>query len=352
VKALRVILILLVLAALAAGGILWKLRADVLAFAAAPFGTEAEKTIEIPSGASGHAVLKLLVKDGVLADETLAWRWFKYVKKDPRPLKHGEYVFAGKQKPDEVLERIYKGEVKTYHFTVPEGLRMDEIAPLIEKSGLVPVGSMLKLMRDPKVAAELGVPQANLEGYLFPDTYTFPRGPKPTAVLKSMVERFREEYRKADAGRLDWVKLSEKEAVILASIIEKETGKPDERPRISCVFHNRLKKHDLLRTDPTVLYAMMLRDGAFPPDKNIHESDLHMQHPYSTYWVKGLPPGPIANPGAAALQAALHPSDCGSDYFFVSRNDGSHVFCPTYDCHLSNVQKFQVEPHKKKKGKK
>jgi UPF0755 protein len=162
-----------------------------------------------------------------------------------------------------------------------------------------------------------------------------------------MVGRFRDELHRAEVERSPGVTLDEKQAVTLASIIEKETGRPEERPRISCVFHNRLKRGMRLQTDPTVMYATMLRHGG-QWSQNISRADLLAPHPYNTYTVTGLPPGPIANPGAAALSAALHPADC-RDLFFVSRNDGTHVFCPDLRCHETAVRKWQVEflrPHR------
>jgi UPF0755 protein len=225
---------------------------------------------------------------------------------------------------------------------------MEEIAGIIQDAGLGRADELLALMRDPAYAREQGVPGENLEGYLFPDTYTFTKGPKARAVVGAMVERFRQEWRRADAQRLPGVKLGEREAVTLASIIEKETGQPDERPRISCVFHNRLRRGMRLQTDPTVMYATMLRNGG-RWSQNITRKDLEAPHPYNTYTTAGLPPGPIANPGAAALAAALHPSQC-NDLFFVSRNDGTHVFCPDLRCHAAAVQKWQVEYFRNHRG--
>jgi UPF0755 protein len=145
------------------------------------------------------------------------------------------------------------------------------------------------------------------------------------------------------------VKLNEREGVTLASIVEKETGQAEERQRISCVFHNRLKKNIPLGTDPTVIYSVLLQND-FVWDGNLHKSDLVRPHPYNTYVVRGLPPGPISNPGQAAMDAALHPVEC-NDLFFVSRNDHTHVFCPDLKCHEAAVQKWQIEYfHKKKHG--
>jgi len=340
-KLLRVLLGALLVALATAGAVGFAVYRQLATFRETPFGTDEEKVIEIPSGASPHQVVRLLARGGALADEPLAWRYLRWWKRDPRALRAGEYAFAGALLPDEVLEKVYRSEVKTYQFTVPEGLRMEEIAAIIEQAGLGRAGELVPLMHDPAFARELGVPFANLEGYLFPDTYTFTKGPKARAVLAAMVTRFREEWKKADADRLPGVTLDEKQAVTLASIVEKETGRPEERPRIACVFHNRLRRGMRLQTDPTVMYATMLRHGG-QWSQNISKADLLAPHPYNTYAVAGLPPGPIANPGAAALHAALRPSPC-NDIFFVSRNDGTHVFCPDLRCHEAAVRKWQVE---------
>ena len=338
-KLLRILFGAVLIALVAAAASAFVLYRQLATFRETPFGTAEEKVIEVPSGASPHQVVRLLARGGALADERLAWRYLRWWKRDPRPLRAGEYGFVGAARPDDVLERVYRGEVKTYHFTVPEGLRMDEIAAIIEQAGLGRANELIPLMHDPAFARELGVPFPNLEGYLFPDTYTFTKGPQARAVLSAMVARFKAEWRKADEDRSPGVTLDEKQAVTLASIVEKETGRPEERPRISCVFHNRLRRKMRLQTDPTVMYATMLRHGG-QWSQNISKADLLTPHPYNTYAVAGLPPGPIANPGAAALHAALRPAAC-TDLFFVSRNDGTHVFCPDLRCHAAAVQKWQ-----------
>ena len=347
-KMIRV-LFLVVLAGAVAGAIaIAKLYRDIEAFRGTPFGSAQEKLIEIPAGTQPRQIVRLLVRGGALADERLAWRYVHWVRHDRRSLKAGEYSFVGALRPDEVLERIYRGDVKVYRFTVPEGLRMEEIAALVEGAGLGRASDLLSLMRDASLARDLGVPSTNLEGYLFPDTYTFPRDPKPRAILAAMVGRLKDELRKAQAERSPGITLDEKQTVTLASIIEKETGQPDERPRISCVFHNRLRRGMRLQTDPSVMYAAMLRNGG-RWSRNISKADLLAEHPYNTYAVAGLPPGPIASPGAASLRAALHPADC-RDLFFVSRNDGTHVFCPDLPCHEAAVRKYQVEFFRRRHG--
>jgi UPF0755 protein len=336
-RALAGLLIALVVGAIAFAGLAWR---RVTLFRDTPYGSLEEKVVVVPSGASGRAVVRALAAAGALSDERLAWRYVRLVRRDPRPFRAGEYSFSGPLRPDEVLERVWRGEVKLHRFTVPEGLRMEEIAAVVGRSGLADEAAFLEVARDPAVAKALGLPYPSLEGFLFPDTYAFARGVAARAIAEAMVARFREEYARAEETRKPGIVLTMGEAATFASIVEKETGRPEERARISCVFHNRLRTGMRLQTDPTVMYATMLRTGRW--SRNITRADLLAPHPYNTYTTAGLPPGPIASAGAAALRAALAPSDC-NDLFFVSRNDGSHVFCPDLRCHNAAVREWQVE---------
>ncbi|PTL78589.1 endolytic transglycosylase MltG [Vitiosangium sp. GDMCC 1.1324] len=340
-KVLLALLVLGVLAAAAAGG--WYLRRErqISAFAATPVTLpQAGITVIVPNGTGPKTLAKLLADAGVVTDPELLYLFIRREQAGPK-LKAGEYLFEGTLTPAQVVELLASGKVKVYHFTVPEGLRAEEILPILAGSELkLDLRKLEQLAADPRFLRETGVPASSIEGFLFPDTYTFTRNATEEQVLTKMVERSLEEYRKADAQRKDGVKLSLLQAFTLASIVEKETGQPQERPRISCVFHNRLRQGIKLQTDPTVIYAMRLLRGVY--SKNITRQDLETPHPYNTYTTAGLPPGPIANPGAAALQAALHPLDC-DDLFFVSRNDGTHIFCPTLECHNAAVEKWQVE---------
>jgi UPF0755 protein len=329
-----------------AGAVLFAAWRQLETFRARPFGTAEEKVVEIGAGSSPRHVVRTLARAGVLSDDELAWRWLHWLKRDPRQLKAGEYAFAGALTPEEVLERIYRGEVKLHRFTVPEGLRIEEIAEIVAQSGLASEEAVVLLAHDPAVARSLGIPFDSLEGYLYPDTYAFPRSATARQIVETMVHHFREAYAEASAARRPDVTLDEAEAVTLASIVEKETGQVAERPRISCVFHNRLARRMKLQTDPTVMYATFKRTGRW--SKNISKADLLTPHPYNTYLTPGLPPGPIANPGAAALRAALAPSDC-KDLFFVSRNDGTHIFCPDLACHEAAVHTWQVEFFRKRR---
>ncbi len=336
-RAIVLVLVAGVLAAGAVGALAWR---RIALFRETPYGALEEKVVVVPSGASARAVVRALAQAGALSDDRLAWRYVRFVKRDPRPFRAGEYAFAGPLLPDEVLERVWRGEVKLHRFTVPEGLRMDEIAAIVARSGLAPGEDFLEACRDPGLARELGVPYASLEGFLFPDTYAFARGVEARAIAEAMVARFKEAYARAEEARKPGVALTMGEAATFASIVEKETGRPEERPHISCVFHNRLEIGMRLQTDPTVMYATMLRTGRW--SRNISRADLLAPHPYNTYTTAGLPPGPIANAGGAALRATLAPSEC-KDLYFVSRNDGSHVFCPDLGCHNAAVRQWQVE---------
>ena len=318
---------------------------DERRYSTAPFG-EGERTVVIAPGSGPRAIAQALAQGGAISDAKrflVHLRWFRR----GQVMKAGEYQFDGPVTPDEVIDKLVRAEVKLYRFTVPEGLRIDEIAPLIGATGLCDADKFLALARDPQIARKLGVPGNSLEGYLFPDTDSMPRTQGCAGVAQAMVARFRAAWEQANAQRAPEVKLNQQQAVTLASIIEKETSRPEERAHVSCVYLNRVKKNWRLGADPTVIYATLLAQD-FQWDGKIHKSDLQRDHPYNTYVKFGLPPGPIASPGAASLAAALRPIAC-NDYFFVSKNDHTHVFCPDSACHERNVQKWQVEFFRKGK---
>lgn len=343
---MRRLLVVVVVLVIAAGGAAFLAWRTLDGFRSTPYGDADEKIVIVPPGASARSVVRLLAHSGVLADESRAWGYVRWLRRDRRPFRAGEYAFQGPLTPDQALERVYEGQVKLHRFTVPEGLRMDEIAEIVERSGLARADGFLAAARDPAVARALALPFGSLEGFLFPDTYSFQRGVSARAIAEAMVAHFKDEYAKADAARGPGVSFTMGEAATFASIVEKETGRPEERPRISCVFRNRLRIGMRLQTDPTVMYATLLRTGRW--SKNISHADLVAPHPYNTYTSAGLPPGPIANAGAAALHAALVPADC-ADLYFVSRNDGTHVFCPDLACHNAAVRAWQIEFFRRKR---
>lgn len=345
-KKLIAVAIALLLLAAAGAGIFWWRDRRLTQFAHAPFGSPEAKTLDVPPGTGPRALANLLAQQAVVSDADLLYAYLRREKLGPK-LKAGEYEFKGALTPVQVIDKITSGQVKTYRFTVPEGLRIDEALPILAQSELhLDEGKLQRLAEDKSFLSRMKVPAGTIEGFLFPDTYSFTRGYNEEAVLAKMVSRTLEEYRKADSQRKKSNAMDLLKTITLASIVEKETAAPEERPRISCVFHNRLRLGMKLQTDPTVLYAMKLMRGEFV--KNITSKDLLTEHPYNTYTVFGLPPGPIASPGAASIQAALNPIDC-TDLYFVSRNDGTHVFCPDLRCHNEAVERWQREYFRKQK---
>ena len=246
----------------------------------------------------------------------------------------GEYNVSPSMLPADILQRITSGKTVLYPITIPEGYRITEIADLLEKQDLADKEIFLQQTKNMKLVT--GIPIDSLEGYLFPETYHFGKFTTEKTIVKKMVETFKERALKQEflkrAGEMGF---SYHEIITLASLIEKETGKESERKQISSVFHNRLKKNMRLQTDPTVIYAIENFDG------NIRKRDLKIDSPYNTYRYKGLPPGPIANPGLKSIVAALYPAKT-ANLCFVSRQDGSHQFSTTLNDHNRAVQKYQL----------
>jgi UPF0755 protein len=336
----RLILLLVGLPLVLAFGVLVFLAVEYQSFVHTPFGSAEEKVVEVAPGAKLSETAQALETAGVVSDGTRFYLYARWEKAD-RKLKRGEYGFTGPMTPPEVLKELVEGRVKTYRVTVPEGLRLDEIAPLFAQAGVADEKAFLAAARDPELMARIGVPAKTAEGFLYPDTYLLAKGRKPSSIVEEMVSHFKLAYARTSRDPELPVALDELQAVTLASIVEKETGAPEERPRIACVFFNRLKLGMRLQTDPTVIYAVLLARGSF--DGNLTREMLQTPHPYNTYTMTGLPPGPIANPGERSLMAVFHPDRCG-DLYFVARGDGHSEFCSTLGCHDKNVQRYQVAP--------
>jgi len=246
----------------------------------------------------------------------------------------GEYRLSAASPPDAILATIAAGRVATHELVIPEGFTAAMIAARLDAAGLGNAGEFLAWARDPASAEVHEVEGPGLEGYLFPDTYHLPRGLSARATATVFVDRFKAVWQEITA-RPSETKLSMRAAVTLASIVEKETGVPEERPLIAAVFLNRLKRGMRLETDPTVIYGIPDFDG------NLRRRDLeNRENPYNTYVIPALPPGPIANPGRESLLAVFEPAQ--SDYlFFVSRNDGTHRFSRTFREHEMAVNEYQ-----------
>ncbi len=300
----------------------------------APVGGDSGDAIfVVPSGATLGSVARELEAAGLVRSR-LALEGLGRLLGVAHELRSGEYELSGRLSPREILERLVEGRVRTLEVVVPEGLAAAEIARRLEESGLARTEAFLAVVREPGLPAALGVEGASLEGYLFPETYELARGLDPHEIARTFVAEFLRVWTEIepDAGALG---LSMLETVTLASIVEKETGVADERPLIASVFHNRLARGMRLESDPTTIYGIPGFDG------NLRRTDLEdAKNPYNTYRIPALPPGPIANPGAAALRAVVKPAR--SEYlYFVSRNDGTHVFSRSYHDHATAVHRHQ-----------
>ena len=295
--------------------------------------------VDIAEGASLSEVADQLYRQKLIKSDW-AFVWMGRLEGLDRKIISGEYEFHGGMTPSAILEKIIRGEVLQYTVTIPEGFAMSQIADLLHERRLADRDAFLQYANDPAFIHTLSLSVDTLEGYLFPDTYRFARHMKPERLIETMVAKFRQTVSEEDRGRAAELDLSLHEVMTLASVIEKETAKPDERTLISGVFHNRLQKDIPLQSDPTVIYAVHEFDG------NLRKKDLSIDSPYNTYLVVGLPPGPIANPGRAAIHAALYPEP--TDYlYFVSRNDGSHEFSTTLAQHNRAVRKYQLRQRRR-----
>jgi len=407
--------VLLVLAGLAGGAAGWwawrALGAPYRGFA----GEDVEVLVE--QGTPSTAILRDLETAGVLRDARLARAWLVYGMGDPA-LQAGEYRFAGRSTPRQVLAKLVRGDVVDHPVTVVEGLDLVETAAVLAAAGLGDESAFLAAMRDPSPIADWDPEAEDLEGYLFPSTYSFPRTTGEEEIVATLVRTFRERWTAevepllderwgaapappaeptATPGTVEEPPLPEtgeeipaaadptevedapparspnrgsepaagsrepgtgqpgsgepaparpfagsrrptvREVVSLASVVEKEAKVPDERPLIAGVYANRLARGIALYADPTVIYALK-KLGRW--DGNIRRADLRVDSPYNTYRYPGLPPGPIASPGLASLRAAAAPADVDHLYF-VSRNDGTHVFADTLAEHNRNVERWQ-----------
>ena len=318
--------------AVAVGGIGWtRINEPYKGFS----GTE--QFVEIPPGAGSAEIRRRLIDAGVVSDETVfrAALWWTGAA---RRLKAGEYRFDAPMTPIEVIGKLDRGDVYTRRITFPEGLTIREMAAVFEQRGFGPAADFVAAAGNAALVGELDPGAGDLEGYLFPDTYSIPRGMAAQAMVAAMVQRFKATYDESMRARAAAEGLTTRQVVTLASLVEKETGQPDERPTIAAVYRNRLRIGMPMQADPTVVYALA---KASRYDGNIRREDLAFDSPYNTYKYPGLPPGPIAAPGKAALAAVLAPAPVNYLYF-VSRNDGSHVFAETLTEHNANVYEHQV----------
>jgi len=296
-----------------------------------------ERVIVVESGLSGEKILHKLASEGIIPDTRLSHLSLRCVLSD-QSIKAGEYRFRGPMTPLEVLDQIVAGRVVTHDVTILEGLTLEETAVQLADAGFGTLEAFLAAMRSPSLIADLDAEAETLEGYLFPDTYAFASGTAESAIVEAMVANARRKIRRITKSRRGSEREpSPRRIVTLASIVEKEALIDRERPLIAGVYVNRLEKGIGLYADPTVIYALKRR-GTW--DGNLRRPDLQIDSPYNTYRHSGLPPGPICSPGLASLAAASQPADVPYLYF-VSRNDGTHVFAKTLVEHNRNVYLWQ-----------
>ena len=326
---MKKVAVLLAIAALAAG---WALLSPYRGF-------EGDTYVDIPRGTGAVGIAQALADGGVIR---YPWQfWLMRATHPSAKLQAGEYRFATAASVREVFDRIARGDIFYFEFTVPEGSNIFDIARALEAQGVMAAEDFLSAATDASSIRDLAPKAKTLEGYLFPSTYRLSHHTTPAQLCERMTDEFRKEWNRLAAGQTAEVHRT----VTLASLIEKETGVAEERPLIAGVFTNRLEKGMRLECDPTTIYAALL-------DKRyrgaIHRSDLASANPYNTYQNAGLPPGPIANPGAQALTAALHPAETNYLFFVAKPSGDSHHFSASIAEHEKAVEAYRRASHNRK----
>jgi UPF0755 protein len=294
-----------------------------------PIGSNEQRFVQLHPGSSTRRIAKDLEAAGVIRNWQAFWLLHYW---RPQPLKAGEYLFDHPANALEVFNRVARGDIYVREVTIPEGYNMWDISAAIEAAGLAKKEDFLKAAQNGRaIVADIDPQAKTLEGYLYPDTYRFTRTQSVQDMIIAMVHRFRQEAQ-AVGLTSDYHRI-----VTMASIVEKETPAPEERPLVASVYYNRLARDVAFAADPTVVYGSLLA-GRYRG--TIYQSDLQFDSPYNTYRYAGLPPGPIASPGRAALEAALHPAE--TDYlYFVSDNNGHSRFARTASEHDRNVAQYR-----------
>jgi UPF0755 protein len=329
------------------GGAFW-LRSEIYA----PYQHDAaKKTITIESGASTASIVDRLYQEGVLKYEWPTLIWLRFFPNSKR-FKAGDYEFKSPISPHEVIDQLIRGSLSTKQFTIPEGYNRFDIARMLYGLGLKEpqpprLEDLQSLFKNTSLIADLDPQATSLEGYLFPDTYDYTANTKRAQLVEAMVKRFREVYTPEMQARAEQMNMSARQAVTMASLIEKEARVDGERELISSVFHRRMKMKMNLGCDPTVIYAAILAGNY---RGKIYKSDLDRDSPYNTYVRVGLPPGPIASPGKRSLQASVNPAETDYLYFVVDaqKNDGSHKFSATSADHDKAVKAYRASEREQK----
>ncbi len=332
---LKKALIAIMIIGLLGSALVAALLIDVFIYGRRPTDMAAEmQTLIVPAGQQFSNTANALHGNGIIT-HPLKFKVLARIKGLDKQIKSGEFLLSAAMSPLEILDALVSGRVRLYKLTIPEGYSQKQIAALVAEAGFTTAEAFLQACADSALVESKGLAGQDFEGYLFPDTYYFPRVTPPETIISAMVQNFWSVFTPALKQRAIELNLSIHQVVTLASIIEKETGAAAERPLISSVFHNRLKKRMRLESDPTVIYGINNFDG------NLTRRHLKTRTPYNTYRIKGLPAGPIANPGKAAIEAALYPAT--SEFlFFVSRNDRTHHFSTNLSDHNQAVRRYQL----------
>ena len=298
-----------------------------------------KKIILIDKGTPPRKIAKDLQDAGIIRNAELFF-WYGRLKKEWPKIKYGEYELGPAQSAKEVFAKLASGLGYQRALLVKEGSNMYEIANAYAETKIGTREQFLKRVTDPIFISSLNLPVSplpkSLEGYLYPNTYYYTRASTLDDVIRGMVRNFENAYAEILAPAVGKTTLTGEQLVILASMVEKETGAPEERPLIAGVFYNRLKKGMRLQSDPTTIYGIWTRYKG-----NLHKSDLLEYSPYNTYTIVALPVGPISNPGREAMLAVATPA-MHEFLYFVSKNDGTHLFSKTYEEHLKAVAAFQL----------
>ncbi len=330
-KTFAALLLIVLLTAAAVGGYIWYSIEK-------PFGTIPADGVyvTIPHGASRRTAGRLLEQGGVIRS---AMAFEIYARRHPkRTLEAGDYFFDRPLSGKDVFWKLANGEVYEQPFTVKEGETIFDIAHNLEAAKYMPADDFLKAAQDAGQIKDLFPDARTLEGFLFPATYNLPRHATAAELTAMMVHKFREAITRLGANRMNESEPGESlgSIVTMASLVERETPKPEERPLVAGVFTNRLAKNMMLQCDPTVIYGLQ-QEGKY--NGMLTLKDLRMDSPYNTYVNRGLPPGPIGNPGEVALEAAMHPADT-TYLYFVANTQGGHFFASTLAEHNKNVAKY------------
>jgi UPF0755 protein len=301
-------------------------------------GYSGKAVVRIEPGNSATTISAMLYRRGIIANGLYFKQYYRWFFRG-KTLKAGEYLFDAPLTMRQVIEKLNLGKAILYKLTFTEGLGMDDMALIFQEAGIFNANEFILAARDTDLISDLDPEAGDLEGYLFPDTYLVRKDISAADMVAMMVRRFRENFSNPFIWRARDIGFSVRQAVIMASLIEKETAARDERFLVSSVFHNRLRHKTLLDCDSTIVYALK-KAGRYRG--KLGWDDLKFYSPYNTRLYRGLPPGPIGNPGYASLEAALYPEN--TEYmFFVAKDANSHYFSKTLAEHNRAVKKFIID---------